>query len=106
MEKKDSKDNVSKISSLIGNVLEKQYLNTIKIKLTSNPYFRGYIRDHAGVNYIRKEYVVKVDNQTHRNTVTKLYIILRNLYLYPLQLPSNNKCNKCIKCIKLINCKG
>ena len=72
LEKNVPKDNVSKISSLIKNLLEKDYLNTIQIKSTSNPNLRGYIRNHSDVNYRRKEYLTKVDNQTHRNTVTKL----------------------------------
>ena len=39
----------------------------------SNPLIsRGYIRNHSDINYRRKEYLEKVDDQTHRNTVTKL----------------------------------
>ena len=56
----------------IKDFLEKDYVNTIKIKSASNPSLKGYILNHSGNSYKCKDYLTRIDNSTHRNAVTKL----------------------------------
>ena len=70
--KNSTRENLPRIFKAIKDLLEKDYVNTVKIKSASNPSLKGYILNHSGNSYKCKDYLARINNSTHRNTVTKL----------------------------------
>ena len=71
-DRNSTRENLPRIFKAIKDLLEKDYVNTVKIKSASNPSLKGYILNHSGNSYKCKDYLARINNSTHRNTVTKL----------------------------------
>ena len=71
-DRNSTRENLPRIFKAIKDLLKKDYVNTVKIKSASNPSLKGYILNHSGNSYKCKDYLARINNSTHRNTVTKL----------------------------------
>ena len=71
-DKNSTRENLPRIFKTIKDLPEKDNVNTVKIKSASNPSLKGYIINHSGNNYKCEDYLTRIENSIHGNTVTKL----------------------------------